>query len=671
MNDKVSIIIPVYNVELFVERCLESVINQTYENIEIIIINDGSTDGSMKLCEKYQERDTRIKLVSQNNMGLSAARNKGIELSKGNYICFIDSDDWVEKDYVKFGIDMITKTNAEVAVVGHYISNDYSDRIAYPGWTSRSEECLNKTEAIKLLIEDKKIKSHAWDKIFRKELFDNIRFPKDRNFEDVFIMHEIFDKCHTIVKCLQPKYHYYVRENSIAHNYKTSNILDYFDAQLARREYIKQHYLQFIPLQNTKLMELLLSYYPKFSSKGNNDKSEYAFEKKEFKRKCLKIEQWYKVAHTYFTDSKFNNMYKVYKISKVGFRFVSPMANIVLNKVKSSKYKSIIKAYLNKDKTFLNNMMKYKNKEKILLIGIPEYDNLGDVAIGCAETVFIEKNNKHDIPFLTITENNFWKYFKRIKESITEKDIIFIQGGGNLGNQYFDQERIRRKVISNFTNRIIIMPSTFYLTNFENTIEKYSSFYNKSNVTIYAREEYSYNILKKYFKNNIKIVPDIVLYLENIFDVAENKEGIGLCLRSDVESKLSLSQKEIIKTSLLKRKKKIYNFDTCIQENVPERDSFDILKKCIFEISQYELVITDKLHAFIFCAITHTPCIVMSNYNYKVLGVYKWIQNRNYLIYLESIDELNEKLDSILSEKEICNSTDLDVEFNALKEELR
>ena len=111
---KISIIIPVYNVEKYLSRCLESVINQSYKNIEIIIVNDGSTDNSFDICNKYKKKDKRVILIDQNNQGLSGARNTGLKHATGEYICFIDSDDYVEKDYVEYLYKLIVKDDYDL-----------------------------------------------------------------------------------------------------------------------------------------------------------------------------------------------------------------------------------------------------------------------------------------------------------------------------------------------------------------------------------------------------------------------------------------------------------------------------------------------------------------------------------------------------------------------------
>lgn len=671
MKIKVSIIIPVYNVENYVERCLESIIAQTYENIEIIIINDGSTDRSYELCKKISSSDSRIMLINQKNSGLSAARNAGIEVATGEYICFVDSDDWIEPDYIQFGMDIIIKNRIKLVVMGHYVSSDDSDKLSTKGWISKEEKIVDVNEGMRLLLEDQEINSHAWDKIFHNSLFNTIRFPEGKNFEDIFIMHEIFSLCKKIGISKQPKYHYYIREDSITRNYKTQNILDYFEAEFCRKKFVDKYYKDLVPLQNTKLMELLLSYYPKFLRKWSSSNSRFEEESNVFKNYMKSILQDYQNSHCSFTENKFNVMYKVFKSSKGLFKVVSPIANSYLPRVKKSKYKSKIKAAIHKSKAFQDNISNVSGLKKYILIGVPEYDNLGDVAIGISEIEYLKRYMPDDYYLWVITEKNFWKYFSEIKKAISSEDIIYIQGGGNFGDQYYDQECLRRKILSNFSNEIVLMPATFYMKQLEKNIQDYVKFYSKNNFKIFVREKYSYEIIQRYFHNEVKLVPDIVLSLDFKCTSSLNRSGIGVCFRNDIERNISMKDILLIKSELLKLEKKIYVFDTCINKSIPFDEQKNLLGDCLNEISSYKLVITDKLHALIFCAITGTPCIAFGNYNYKIKGVYEWIQSLENIYYVESIECLKKYIEKMYHLDSQNNSIDLNNQFKFLEEQVR
>lgn len=662
-NPKVSIIIPVYNVEKYIKRCLESVVNQTYSNIEIIIINDESTDNSLSICKEYERNDNRIIIYSQKNGGLSSARNLGINKASGEYICFVDSDDWIEKDYIQFGIDILLKNDVNLVVLGYYNSTEKEDLVTTKGWLNKEEEIFYKYDALKLLIEDLAIKSHAWDKIYNRKLFDDIKFPEGKNYEDIFIMHKIFEKCDKIAISKQPKYHYFIRDNSIARNYKIKNIMDYFEAEFERKKFLEDNrYSDLLKIQNTKLMELLLSYYPKIYS----DKSEKTRNLNKFHEYKKIIEKDFKDNSVFFDEKKYKIMFKIYKISKLLYRLVYPLGIKLEKNLKKSKYKERLKSYIYNNKEFLEKIDKIKDKNKIILMGVPEYDNLGDIAIGYASCNFIENNKSDKYEFLPITEKCFWRYFSKIKKIVKKDDIIFVQGGGNFGNQYYNQEKMRKKIITNFENNIYLMPATFYIKNVEKDINKFVKKYDKPNFKIFLREKYSYDLVKKYFNNEAFLVPDIVLSLK-YNNKSAKRNGVGICIRKDVERKLDKKQEEFIKDEIFKIKNKIYVFDTCNSSTNWLENQKETLNSVFNEISSYELVITDKLHGMIFCAITGTPCIALGNYNYKVKGVYEWIKDYDFIEFCENIEDISNLLEKLITKASNNNEIDILEKYNNLK----
>lgn len=208
----ISIIVPVYNVVNYLEKCLDSICRQTYKNLEIIVIDDGSTDGSGQICDSYSLRDKRIKVIHQENGGLSAARNKGLDVAIGKYIGFVDSDDWVDADMYEFLYDLLDTAKADISICSHYIEKPNRTKIKY---ASKKVQIMSFHEAICLLVEDKIIRNYACDKLFKRELFDELRFPEGRWFEDLAIMYKVFYHAEKIAMKGIPKYHYMVRSDSI------------------------------------------------------------------------------------------------------------------------------------------------------------------------------------------------------------------------------------------------------------------------------------------------------------------------------------------------------------------------------------------------------------------------------------------------------------------------
>ncbi len=227
---KVSIILPVYNVEQYIKKCLESIQQQTYPNLEVIIVNDGATDKSVEYCEQICKIDSRFSVTHKENGGLSDARNVGIDKAKGDYLIFVDSDDFVSQDMVSYLVSSMENNEADIAICdpAHY----YSDRqnndlnIFYP---ASSVKVYEKTEALCEMFYQKSFLVSAWAKIYKKELFDDIRFPVGKLFEDSAVMYLLFEKCEKIVYSNVKLYAYVHRDNSITTKKFSDKDLDILD----------------------------------------------------------------------------------------------------------------------------------------------------------------------------------------------------------------------------------------------------------------------------------------------------------------------------------------------------------------------------------------------------------------------------------------------------------
>ena len=216
-QELVSIIVPVYRVEAFLNQAIESLVKQTYTNIEIILVDDGSPDKCGRICDIWREKDRRIQVIHQENAGLSAARNVGIDTSRGEYLMFVDSDDFVESTYVEDLYGAITACRADMAIGGvTYLKQDGA-RVPVRV-TSMEQELIDRTNAM-IRYETGGIVQEAytvvWNKIYRKKLWEKIRFPEGKVYEDAFVMPKIFFSCEKIVLLSACLYVYRKREGSI------------------------------------------------------------------------------------------------------------------------------------------------------------------------------------------------------------------------------------------------------------------------------------------------------------------------------------------------------------------------------------------------------------------------------------------------------------------------
>ena len=218
----ISVIVPVYNVEKYLEKCIDSLVNQTYKNLEIILINDGSKDNSLKICQKYAKKDARIKLITKENEGQAIARNKALDIVSGDYIGFVDSDDWIDLDTYDYLYSLILKYNADCSFIkirkGNY---DYQE--------DDYEEIIYKNDKI---IEEylkygmKTGEYSLCSYLFNKDLLNNLRFPNGRVNEDIPFIYEALDNAKILVKSNKYSYNYRMSENSTTRNYFKKRDLD-------------------------------------------------------------------------------------------------------------------------------------------------------------------------------------------------------------------------------------------------------------------------------------------------------------------------------------------------------------------------------------------------------------------------------------------------------------
>ena len=246
----VSIIVPVYNVKSYVGECVESLCRQTYTNLEILLVDDGSTDGSGEVCDEYAGRDERIRVIHQANRGLSGARNMGLDDARGEYIAFVDSDDLVSTNYVETLYELLMKYEADIAACAYVKGTteqltDIREKVL--SLDNVKEICM---PSVKLLKQwhgkYKQQETVAWNKLYCREVWNGrkkIRFPESRNHEDVLISHLVVQGAKTIVLTTEILYFYRIRKGSITlqTEYDREKVWQNLRAQRERMEFFRAH----------------------------------------------------------------------------------------------------------------------------------------------------------------------------------------------------------------------------------------------------------------------------------------------------------------------------------------------------------------------------------------------------------------------------------------------
>lgn len=267
--DLISVVLPIYNVEPYLKKCLDSVIAQTYKNIEIILVDDGSLDNSGVICDNYATLDNRIVVIHKANGGLSDARNTGIKVAKGKYLTFIDSDDYIETNYIEVLYNSTKKHNADISIGGHnivYQSGKIKAKV-------NDKQCvLSPKHVLEKLLYDNGVDLSSWAKLYDKNLFNNIKFPVGRFYEDSATTYKLVDMCKVISVEPVPVYNYCLRNTSITKSKFTQKKLDLIISTKEMCEYIKNKYPDLSIACNRRLMWAYLSTLSQLALSKDPDK---------------------------------------------------------------------------------------------------------------------------------------------------------------------------------------------------------------------------------------------------------------------------------------------------------------------------------------------------------------------------------------------------------------
>ncbi len=238
----VSIIVPIYNVEKYLKKCIESILEQNYQNLEIFLVNDGSEDGCLEICIEYSKSDKRICVLDKQNGGLSDARNYALDKISGEYVTFVDSDDFISPDYVETLYNLCIKYHCQISCVGKY---DYiNGEVVNNNKLEPIEKLLSKKDAIKCILVEKEFTTSAWGKLYESKLFKNIRYPKGQLYEDLSTTYRLLDKVDTVGYSNSPKYYYRNNPNSIMNAKFTKKNMDFIKAHEDIIKYVEKFFPQ-------------------------------------------------------------------------------------------------------------------------------------------------------------------------------------------------------------------------------------------------------------------------------------------------------------------------------------------------------------------------------------------------------------------------------------------
>lgn len=263
-QQKISVIVPVYKVEAFLDRCVQSIVSQSYKNLEIILVDDGSPDNCPSLCDAWAAKDSRIKVIHKENGGLSDARNAGMAIATGELMGFVDSDDWIAPGMYQHLYDRMKEDNSDIATCG--VEMVWEDGTLSRVLTRSGSCVLNQEEAMRAIIEESWLKQPVWYKLYKTELVRQIPFPVGKYHEDVFWSYQAVSKAQKVSVSDKIGYYYFQRSDSIMGKGYSLKRLNAVEAKQQRLSYLQEEYPKLVPAAEIDLIFTCL-YHGQLSAK--------------------------------------------------------------------------------------------------------------------------------------------------------------------------------------------------------------------------------------------------------------------------------------------------------------------------------------------------------------------------------------------------------------------
>lgn len=643
----VSIIIPVYNVEKYLDKCLTTVVFQNYDNLQIILVDDGSTDNSLSICKRWSNKDERIEVYSKKNGGLSDARNYGLRYAKGEYISFVDSDDWISLNMISKMVNVFSENDVDMVTCQFITVNNGNAKLFFH--QDKKLNIIDRKGMFKLLLEDNNMTSHVWRKMYKRNLIPKDVFEVGKNFEDILAMPILVSRCKKIA-CMNEGLYFYRTSNgkSIVNAISLKNIEDRFYAIKESTNEIIKLEPQLIKVANQALLIKEIDVYRNLiDSRIINDK------------KALPL----------ITNIKEDLREKDYRIlpgtapKLFGYSILKSKALAILTYRLFEKQDSLFKRVMRRFELYSerhNKRVAFKDKylngndKLFVVLGVPNYGNLGDQALKFAEYNFIHSYFPNFKIVPVGLDDGF--LIRNLKKKITRKDIVALQAGGNIGTLYpWIHNTLLNFLLSFKKDRVFIFPQTLYFNDgpmgkqyLQNTKSVYQQM---QHFLLFTRDKFSYDFAQNRLQGaKAVLMPDIALSLTPKIEESK-RSGAILLLRNDSEKTLSIEDLQLL---LRKVKENFGNnylqSDTHLHfDDIDDNFAKDKLHELWNKISKSQLVITDRLHGMVFAALTNTPCIVLHSKSPKIQGVYEWIKNNKFIFLEDDINELSNMIKSALA----------------------
>ena len=746
---EVSVIIPIYNSEPWLAECLNSVCHQTLKDIEIICVNDGSTDNSLKILQEYAGQDERIQIIDQDNHGLSYARNAGFKKAKGKYVYFLDSDDYIATEGLEILADTMESENLEILLFNTKV---FADEGADEKRVLNDEKYFKRTqnypvrcsgeELFRLLKEHKEyitpVSTQLYDRNFLNEkallfqediihedelytfqclllasrvgyLDKQLYFRRVRNSSimDLKQSEKMIYSAFSCFMCLKEMIHFCFendfeeqnRDAIFSNLERMANICRYRYGTLdleGRAKVLEmagndRFFLNFFVLalfdsnENIKLLKQKMEQAKKETEQAKKEteqarketeqarketeqarkETEQARKETKQTRKQIKLKEKQNadgLKQISQQNKKISKLERELKNVKSGWSFrIGRMITFVPRKIRGG-----IRCW--QEHGFLYTLKRCGEKlhivqkgpgranldkrSKLFLFSTPWHGNLGDQAIVLGEYEILKKmfpsNEIVEIP--TQVCLNLMKDgndSSKTELNIGKNDIVFIHGGGNLGDIWVNEEQVHRWIVQKFAhNKIVFMPQSIFFHNHESGMTELKNsreiYAQADDLTILTRDNVSYEFAKKNFvKAKVVMVPDAATYLEGRFpETATKREGVCFFLRKDKEKVSSDELLTAIREYLRRRGVPYEISDTVIANKDLKTNELrtKAISDTLLQARKSRLVITDRFHGVIFSVITHTPVIAFKSYDTKISSGIRWFKELDWVHYAENME---------------------------------
>lgn len=662
----VSVVVPVYRVEKYLDKCVSSICAQTFADFELILVDDGSPDNCPALCDAWAQKDSRIRVIHQKNGGLSAARNAGIEAALGQYLLFVDSDDYIEPDMLRQLVYGAQRSGAKMTLCNLRYEDELGIPFLYPDFSSVQDAILDRnafwngyysSQSAYYVV--------AWNKLYRRELFTSLRYPVGKLHEDEYVLQELVDQCDNICCLGYVGYHYVQRSGSITNSAKNVDHLEYWEILLLRAERFcgSGDFLRAEGMLQSVILGLWKR-QPDFTRTQDLARS--------FRAVVGECSQFY--------------LRLARKTGQKSMLFRAFLLRLGLTQYIRFLQKRNPELFDGRDQSnaelteFQNDLTSAGDcPRRFILMQTPLHGNLGDHAIALAELNFLAEHFP-DVPVVELPGFAFSRQPEAYASLLNaEKDTILITGGGFAGSLWQEEESNIQCILSELHGfRILMLPQTLYYED-ESSPEALSSIHGYASfqtLTFCARESLTLDRLNRLLPNTrSELIPDMVLYSQYT-ETSKPRRGIGLCLRQDKESTLDADERKALAAGIL------HSFpsdppvwtDTVIPPDVSPAERRETVLAKLDEFAGYRFIITDRLHGMVFAALTGTPCIVLDNCDHKVRGVYDWLKQNRYILYLDNAAALPsalQKIEPLLSVRHSCDFSSVRAGFDRLAELLQ